>query len=50
MALLMFYPHQKLNDLTDDGSYWKQIQKELKCHLLKNTRNSGKRVLKYFKI
>jgi hypothetical protein len=35
MALLMFYSNQKLNDLTDDGSYWKKIHKELQCHLLK---------------
>jgi hypothetical protein len=35
MALLMSYPYQKLNDLTDDGSYWKKIHKELQCHLLK---------------
>ncbi len=27
MALLMFYPYQKLNNLTDDGSYWKKIIK-----------------------
>jgi hypothetical protein len=25
----------KLKDLTDDGSYWKKIHKELQCHLLK---------------
>ncbi len=31
----MFYPYQKLNDLTDDGSYWEIIHKELPCHLLK---------------
>jgi hypothetical protein len=24
MALLMFYPYQKLNDPIDDGSYWKK--------------------------
>ncbi len=35
MALLMIYPYQKLNHLTDDGSYWKKIHKELQCHLLK---------------
>jgi hypothetical protein len=50
MALLVFYPYQKLNNLTDDGIYWKKNHKELQCHLLKNTQNSGKRVLKYFKI
>ncbi len=31
----MFYPYQKLNNLTDDGSYWENIHKELPCHLLK---------------
>ncbi len=31
----MFYPYQKLHDLTDAGSYWKQIHKELQYHLLK---------------
>jgi hypothetical protein len=35
MALLMFYPYRKLNDLTDDGSYWKKTHKVLQCHLLK---------------
>jgi hypothetical protein len=25
MALLMFYPYQKLNKLTTDGSNWKKI-------------------------
>ncbi len=25
MALLMFHPYQKLNDMTDDGSYWKKF-------------------------
>ena len=35
MALLMFYPYQKLNNLTDDGSYWKKFHKELQCHLFK---------------
>jgi hypothetical protein len=29
MALLMFYPYQKLNNLTDDGNYWKKNHKEL---------------------
>jgi hypothetical protein len=47
MALLMFYLYWKLNDLTDDGSYWKKIHKELQCHLLKNTQSSGKRVMKF---
>jgi hypothetical protein len=32
---LMFYPYQKLNDMTDDGSYWKKNHKEFQCHLLK---------------
>jgi hypothetical protein len=35
MALLMFYPYQKLNDMTDDGSNWKKIHSKLQCHLLK---------------
>jgi hypothetical protein len=35
MTLLMFYPYQKLNALTDDGSYWKKNHKQLQCHLLK---------------
>jgi hypothetical protein len=35
MVLLLFYPHQKLNNLTDDGSYWKIFHKELQCHLFK---------------
>jgi hypothetical protein len=35
MALLMFYPYQKLNDMTDDGSYWKMFHEEFQCHLLK---------------
>jgi hypothetical protein len=39
MALLMFYPYQKLNDLTDDGSYWKKNYKEWQCHLLKKCTN-----------
>jgi hypothetical protein len=50
MALLMFYPYQKLNTMTDDGSNWKENHKELQCHLLKYTQNPWERVLKYFKI
>ena len=51
MALLiMFYPYQKLNDLTDDGSYWKKFTKNCNAIFSKNTQNSGKRVFKYFKI
>ena len=34
MALLMFYPYQKLNDMTDDGSYWKKNHEEMQFHLL----------------
>ncbi len=51
MALLIFYPYQKLNNLTDDGSYWKKIIfKNCNAIFSKNTQNSVKRVLKYFKI
>jgi hypothetical protein len=50
MALLIFYPYQKLNDLTVDGSYWKKIHKECNAIFSKNTQNSGESVLKYFKI
>jgi hypothetical protein len=31
----MFYPYQQLNDLIDDGNYWKKVHSELQCHLLK---------------
>ncbi len=38
----MFYPYQKLNNLTYDGSYWKN-HKELQCHpLKKHTKFWGK--------
>jgi hypothetical protein len=50
MALLMFYPYQKLNNLTDDGSYWKKIIKNCNAIFSKKIQNSGKRVLKNFKI
>jgi hypothetical protein len=50
MALLMFYPYQKLKNLTDDESYWKQIIKNCNAIFSNNTQNSGKWVLKYFKI
>ncbi len=50
MALLMFYPYQKLNNMTDDGSYWKKIITNCNAIFSKNTQDSGKRVLKYFKI
>jgi hypothetical protein len=35
IALLMFYPYQRLNNMTDDGRYWINFLKELQCHLLK---------------
>jgi hypothetical protein len=50
IALLMFYPYQKLNGLPDHGSYWKKIIKNCNAIFSKNTQNSGERVLKYFKI
>ncbi len=34
----MFYPYQKLNDLTDDGSYWKKIIKNCNAIFSKNTK------------
>jgi hypothetical protein len=46
MALLMFYHYRKLNDLTDDGRYWKNFHKELQCHLLMKYTNFLERVLK----
>ncbi len=49
MALLMFIRYQKLNDMTDYGSYWKKIVKNCNAIFSKNTQNSGKKVLKYFK-
>ncbi len=33
MALLMFYPFQKLKDLKVDKSHWRQFHKQLQCHL-----------------
>ena len=48
MALLMFYPYQKLNNLTVDGSYWKKNHKQFQNHLLKKILE--KRASKYFKI
>jgi hypothetical protein len=50
MALLMFYPYQKLNNMTDDGSYWKKIINNCNAIFSKNTQSSGKKVLKYLKI
>ncbi len=50
IAVLMFYPYQKLNNLTDDRSYWKKIIKNCNAICSKNIQHSGKRVLKYFKI
>jgi hypothetical protein len=44
MALLMFYPYQKLNGLPDDGSYWKIFLKNCNAIFSKNTQTSGKRV------
>jgi hypothetical protein len=35
MALLMFNPYQKLNNLTDDRNYWRKIHEELQYCLLK---------------
>ena len=31
----MFYPFQRLNDLKNDGSYWKLFQNELQKHTKK---------------
>jgi hypothetical protein len=50
LALLMFYPYQKLNNLTDDGITGKKFIKNCNAIFSKNTSHSGKRVLKYFKI
>jgi hypothetical protein len=50
MALLMFYPHPKLNDMTDDGSFLKKIIKNCNAIFSKKYTISGKRVLIYFKI
>jgi hypothetical protein len=51
VALLMFYPFQKLNDLKYDGSYWKLFHNELEKHITtKTTRYSGRKDSKYCKI
>ncbi len=50
MALLMFYSYWKLINFTDDISYWKKIIKNFNAIFSISTQNSGKRVLKYFKI
>jgi hypothetical protein len=35
MALLIFYPFRRLNDLKCDGSYWEMFHNELKKHINK---------------
>ena len=50
VALLMFYPFQKLNDLKYDGSYWKIFHNELEKHINKETQYSGRKDSKYLKI
>jgi hypothetical protein len=35
MALLMFYPCRQLDDLKDNGSYWRLFQNELQKHIKK---------------
>ncbi len=43
MALMMFYPFRQLNNLTVDGSYWKNFHKQLQRHLeQKHTKFWGK--------
>jgi hypothetical protein len=43
MSRLMFYPYQKLNDLTNDGSYWKKSIKNCNGIFSKKNKVLGKR-------
>ena len=35
MALIMFYPFRRLNDLQNDGSYWRLFHNKLQKHIKK---------------
>ena len=48
VALLMFYPHRKLNNLEKRGSYWELFHYNLNLYI-RNKKNTRKRDSKYYK-